>query len=91
MLLHPNNIAFGKAFPHPSREGFSLVTGMVSEVSWTAGSTYLTSIHNFSAIILQKKIYAKEVPPFHLKHIIYLIIKMLDEVELWWNYRWNFM
>ena len=30
MLLQPNNIAFGKAFPHPSREGFSLVTGMVS-------------------------------------------------------------
>ena len=39
MLLHPNNIAFGKAFPHPSREGFSLVTGMVLEVSWTAVST----------------------------------------------------
>ena len=54
MLLHPNNIAFGKAFPHPSREGFSLVTGMVSEVSWTVGSTYLTSIHNFSAIIRKK-------------------------------------
>ncbi len=91
MLLHPNNIAFGKAFTHPSREVFSLVTGMVLEVSWTVGSTYLTSIHNFSAIIRKKQFCAKEVPPFHLRHIIYLIIKMLDEVELWWNYGWNFM
>ena len=54
MLLHPINYAFGNAFPHPSREGFSLVTGMVLEVSWTAGSTYLTSIPNFSAIIRKK-------------------------------------
>ena len=53
---HPNNIAFGKAFTHPSREVFSLVTGMVLEVSWTVGSTYLTSIHNFSAIIRKKQL-----------------------------------
>ena len=91
MLLQPNNIAFGKAFPHPSREVFSLVTGMVSEVSWSIGSTYLTSIHNFSAVIRKKQFCMKEVPPFHLRHIMYLIIKMLDEVELGWNYGWNFM
>ena len=91
MLLHHNNIAFGKAFPHPSREGFSLVTGMVLEVSWTAGSTYLTSIHNFSAIILKKYFYAKEIPPFHLRYIMCLIINALDVVELGWNYGWNFM
>ena len=54
MLLQPNNIAFGKAFPHPSREGFFLGTGMVLEVSWPAGSTYLTSILNFSAILRKK-------------------------------------
>ena len=82
MLLHPNNIAFGKAFPHPTREVFSLVTGMVLEVSWTAGSTYLTSIHNFSAIILRKKNYAKEVPSFHLIGVIHLRINMLGMVKL---------
>ena len=51
----------------------------------------LTFFQNFSAIILRKKIYAKEVPPFHLAGVIHLIISMLDMVELWWNYGWNFM
>ena len=32
-----------------------------------------------------------EVPPFHLRDVIYLSINMLDRVELWWNYGWNFM
>ena len=32
-----------------------------------------------------------EVPPFHLGMVIYLRINMLDRVELWWNYGWNFM
>ena len=32
-----------------------------------------------------------EVPPFHPWVIIYLIISVLDRVELWWNYGWNFM
>ena len=45
--------------------------------------TYLTSIHNFSAIILRKKNYAKEVPPFHLIGVIHLRINMLGMVELW--------
>ena len=90
MLLHPNNIAFGKAFPHPSREGFSLVTGMVSEVSWTAGSTYLTSIHNFSAIIRKKYFIAKEVPPFHLMELICLAFSVLGKVELVVELGWNF-
>ena len=32
-----------------------------------------------------------EVPLFHLGMVIYLRINMLDMVELWWNYGWNFM
>ena len=44
--------------------------------------TYLTSIHNFSAIILRKKNYAKEVPFFHLIGVIHLRIIMLGMVEL---------
>ena len=32
-----------------------------------------------------------EVPLFHLIDVIYLRINMLDKVELWWNYGWNFM
>ena len=39
----------------------------------------------------KKKVYAKEVPLFHLTGIIHLIIRMLDMVELWQNYGWNFM
>ena len=31
------------------------------------------------------------IPPFHHREVIYLIISVLDEVELWWNYGWNFM
>ena len=38
-----------------------------------------------------KKIYAKEVPLFHLAGVIHLIISTLDMVELGWNYGWNFM
>ena len=60
-------------------------------ISTPSKSTFLTFIHNFSAIILRKKIYAKEVPPFHLVGVIHLIINMLDMVELGWNYGWNFM
>ena len=51
---------------------------------------YLTSLHNFSTIILKKKIYAKEVPPFHLNGVIHLIINTLDRVELRVEYGWNF-
>ena len=82
MLLHPNNIALEKPSLTPPGRGSSLVTGMVSEVSWTVGSPYLTSIHNFSAIIRKEYFCAKEVPPFHLRHIIHLIINVLDKVEL---------
>ena len=60
-------------------------------ISTPSKSTFLTFIHNFSAIILRKKIYAKEVPLFHLAGVIHLIISTLDMVELGWNYGWNFM
>ena len=33
-----------------------------------------------------KKIYAKEVPLFHLAGVIHLIISTLDMVELGWNW-----
>ena len=32
-----------------------------------------------------------EVPLFHLRDVIYLSINMLDMVELWVEYGWNFM
>ena len=32
-----------------------------------------------------------EVPPFHLRNVIYLRINMLDKVELWVEYGWNYM
>ena len=52
---------------------------------------FLTFIHNFSAIILLKYFFVKEVPPFHLTDVIPLVINRLDRVELWWNYGWNYM
>ena len=52
---------------------------------------FLTYIHNFSAIILRKIFFAREVPLFHLGRSIYMTFSVLDEVELWWNYGWNFM
>ena len=47
---------------------------------------FLTYIHNFSAIILRKIFFVREVPLFHLWWSIYLTFSVLDEVELWWNY-----
>ena len=38
-----------------------------------------------------QKIYAKEVPLFHLVGVIHLIISTLNMVELGWNYGWNYM
>ena len=52
---------------------------------------FLTYIHNFSAIILRKKVFVREVPLFHRGRSIYMTFSVLDEVELWWNYGWNFM
>ena len=60
-------------------------------ISTPSKSTFLTFIHNFSAIILRKKNYAIEVPLFHLTAVISLVINMLGKVELGWNYGWNFM
>ena len=54
-------------------------------ISTPSKSIFLTFIHNFSAIILRKKNYAKEVPLFHLVGVIHLIINTLDMVELGWN------
>ena len=53
-------------------------------------SIYLTSIHIFPAIIRKKQIYAKEVPPFHPRCVICLRVSVLDVVELWVEYGWNF-
>ena len=92
MLLH-------RALPHPSLEWQAPLLSPLGE-DWL-GATYwsvlewngikLTSIHNFSAIILRKIFFAKEVPPFHLIGVISLIINMLYMVELWVELGWNFM
>ena len=71
-----------------SREGWRWTS---CSKSWCRNDLNLTSIHNFSAIILWKYYFAKEVPPFHPTNAIPLVINMLDNVELWWNYGWNYM
>ena len=60
-------------------------------ISTPSKSTFLTFIHNFPAIVLRKKIYAKEVPLFHLGMVMYLAFSALDKVELWVELGWNFM
>ena len=52
---------------------------------------FLTYIHNFSAIILRKIFFAREVPLFHLWWSIYLTFNVLYVVELQVEYGWNFM
>ena len=71
--------------------GRALHEGGQEEGFWTCFSTYLTSIHNFSAIIQKKYFIAKEVPPFHLGVVMHLAFSALDKVELWVEYRWNYM
>ena len=52
---------------------------------------FLTYIHNFSAIILRKIFFVREVPLFHLCMVIIVIIKRLRVVELRVEYGWNYM
>ena len=67
--------------------------GLLGKIGWelTCIVALLTYVHNFSAIILVKYFFVKEVPPFHLTGVICLRFNALDVVELGWNYGWNFM
>ena len=54
-------------------------------------SEKLTFIHNFSAIILIKYFFSFVIPLFHHVEIIVLSVSVLGVVELWVEYRWNYM
>ena len=52
---------------------------------------FLTVVNTFSVLFSEKYILSFEVPPFHLCTLTILIINGLSEVELGWNYGWNYM
>ena len=52
---------------------------------------FLTVVNTFSVLISEKYFLSFEVPPFHLGVLTALIVSDLSEVELGWNYGWNFM
>ena len=52
---------------------------------------FLTVVNTFSVLFSEKYFLSFEVPPFHLGILTALIINGLSEVELGWNYGWNYM
>ena len=52
---------------------------------------FLTVVNTFSVLFSEKYILSFEVPPVHLCTLTILIINGLYEVELGWNYGWNYM
>ena len=52
---------------------------------------FLTVVNTFSVLFSEKYFLSFEVPPFHLGVLTALIVSDLSEVELGWNYGWNYM
>ena len=60
-------------------------------VVWLLNWQFLMFVNTFSCTFSEKYFLSFVIPPFHLCIVTTLIISSLHEVELWVEYRWNYI